>query len=125
MKTAPFDLEAAKRGVPIKQALDEFIEQIELCSAMIAHNLDFDYPVLGAEMIRAGVFAANKPRKICTMKTTTYLCKLPGYRGYKWPKLEELHHHLFGTGFDGAHDALNDVRATARCFFMIKSQYGL
>ncbi len=31
------------------------------------------------------------------------------------PTLAELHHHLFGVGFEGAHDALADARAAARC----------
>ena len=38
----------------------------------------------------------------------------------KWPKLEELHIKLFGCNFEGAHDALDDVRATAKCFFELK-----
>lgn len=50
------------------------------------------------------------------------LCKLPGrYPGnYKWPKLIELHNHLFGCDFEGAHDALDDVKATVKCFFELK-----
>jgi len=35
----------------------------------------------------------------------------------KFPTLEELHTVLFGENFQGAHDALADVRATAKCFF--------
>ena len=63
-----------------------------------------------------------KLEKICTMKSSIDLCKLPPvrYGSFKFPKLEELHHHLFGCSFDGAHDALEDVRATARCFFEMK-----
>ena len=53
----------------------------------------------------------------------TDLCKLPFPDGtasngqYKWPKLTELHEFLFGESFTGAHDALTDVKATARCFW--------
>mgnify|MGYP000730892693 CR=1 FL=1 len=30
---------------------------------------------------------------------------------------QELHQKLFGEGFEGAHHALADVRACARCYF--------
>lgn len=64
--------------------------------------------------------AGRKNRQICTMNESTDLCKIPGPYGYKWPKLEELHKHLFGKTFDNAHDALADVRATARCLFELR-----
>ena len=52
------------------------------------------------------------------MATTTEFCQLPGrYKNYKWPKLEELHRILFKEEFDGAHDAMGDVKAMVRCFF--------
>ena len=57
----------------------------------------------------------------CTMKETTDLCKLPGrYGNYKWPKLQELHKHLFGENFVGAHDAMFDIKATMRCYYKLK-----
>lgn len=40
--------------------------------------------------------------------------------GFNGPILQELHNHLFNEDFDGAHDALADVKATARCFFELK-----
>ena len=33
---------------------------------------------------------------------------------------DELHSKLFGGGFEGRHDALGDVRATARCYFELQ-----
>ena len=106
-------------GIPIKTVLDQFIENYNQCNFLIAHNLTFDYNIVGAEMIRTKVRANKKLKAICTMETTTQFCKLHGGYGgkYKWPKLEELHHKLFGVKFDNAHDALGDVKATGRCFF--------
>ena len=49
-------------GVPIHDALSAFVAQINRCSRMVAHNLDFDYPVVASEMIRAGVMAVISPR---------------------------------------------------------------
>ena len=59
------------------------------------------------------------------MRSATSWCrisKLNGKSGFKWPSLDELHRCCFKSGFDGAHDALNDVRATSRCFFKLISE---
>lgn len=60
--------------------------------------------------------------KYCTMKSATDYCKLPGKKGFKAPRLSELHQVLFGTDFDHAHNALADVEATARCFWELKKR---
>ncbi|MEH0154420.1 3'-5' exonuclease [Limibacter armeniacum] len=104
-------------GLPILEVLQDFITQVEQNPYLIAHNMSYDYNVAGAELIRAKLFAKKKPVKICTKDESTDFCKLEGPYGYKWPKLEELHHILFEEGFDNAHDALADVEACARCFF--------
>lgn len=109
-------------GIPMIEALIPFINAINASHTMVAHNMQFDFPIVCAEMNRAGIRAMNKPEKRCTMMLTTNLCQIPGARGYKWPKLEELHHFLFKEGFDGAHDALNDVKACARCYFELKKR---
>ena len=111
-----------KEGVEIKKLLENFCREISdnICEYLIAHNISFDYNCLGAEMIRANVRACKKLTQICTMKSSTDFCHLINNfsaLNYKWPKLEELHEKLFGVKFDGAHDALADVEATAKCFF--------
>lgn len=55
------------------------------------------------------------------MKASTEFCKIPGPYGYKWPKLEELYKILFNESFN-AHNALDDIRATARCFWELKNK---
>lgn len=110
-------------GRPIYSVLDEFCTAIQSCEVLIAHNIDFDYPITAAEMIRANLRANKIPSKFCTMKASENICKIPGLYGkFKWPKLQELHVHLFGTEFIGAHDALDDVMATAKCFFEMQKQ---
>jgi len=87
---------------------------------LVAHNLDFDFKILKTELERKKInpLVLSKP-KFCTMKSTVNVCKLPkrGGRGYKWPTLQELHSHLFGSYYSAAHNAMSDVRATSRCFF--------
>ena len=106
---------ARAEGVPVREALKTFYSDVVGCDMLVGHNIDFDKKIVGAELIRAG-FPPVRPerRKICTMKESIRFCALPRY---KWPKLVELHHKLFGRGFEGAHDAMNDVEATAACFW--------
>ena len=108
-------------GVNIQDALIEFCSLISKADVLVAHNIDFDYPVIGAEMIRLGIKASKKLPKVCTMRASKDYCKLPGKQGFKFPKLEELHIKLFGTmPEDLAHDELGDVYTTAKCFFELK-----
>lgn len=107
-----------EHGVPMQHLLSPFVAVINDCEYMIAHNISFDYKVLGAEMIRYNFTSEKKLTKICTMIKSTSFCRLPSSRGgFKWPKLEELHEVLFGHKPEGAHDAMNDVMTTAKCFF--------
>jgi DNA polymerase III epsilon subunit-like protein len=113
---------AVETGAPVAEVLGLFAGVLEdPFDAVIAHNLEYDINVVGAELIRANISSRLFDRPgLCTMKTTTGLLQLPGPYGFKWPKLEELHVFLFGKGYDGAHDAALDVEACARCFFELR-----
>lgn len=112
-----------EHGIPVSEALPVLISEINACDLMVAHNVDFDYNIIGAEMIRSGLRADKKPAKFCTMKSSTDICKIPGQYGFKFPKLIELHFFLFGENFTDAHDALGDVKATGRCYFELYNKY--
>lgn len=112
---------AEKEGVPLRQALEHFIRHVASVDSLVAHNIDFDEKIIGSELLRAGLPPLNCPSRICTMKTTAQVCRIPSPRGgYKWPNLTELYNHLFQTGFPEAHDAAYDVKACADCFFELK-----
>lgn len=113
-----------EEGVDIKPVLEKFIEDVGNSKHLIAHNMKFDDNVVGAEMIRAGISFKKEPSKICTMQESTNYCKMQPFRygTYKWPTLLELHEKLFGEGFDGAHDAMADVKAAAKAFFELKNR---
>jgi len=113
-----------KEGVNMIDILEDFVEQVDGAEYLIAHNMAFDEKVIGAEMVRAKLDFRAEPSKVCTMQESINFCKMPPFKwgSYKWPKLIELHEKLFDEGFDGAHDALADVSATARCFFKLKEK---
>lgn len=109
---------AEKEGISLDEALSQFSQAIEQAKIIVAHNISFDEKIIGAEFLRKKIEHKFFERpQICTMLTSKDFCRIESGRGYKWPKLIELHEKLFDSGFDGAHDALADVRACARCFF--------
>lgn len=113
---------AVKQGVHITVALNIFQGMCAGAEIGVCHNTQFDYGVLMTEIHRNGFDHFLPEREICTMKSTTDLCQIPGNYGFKWPKLIELHEFLFGEGFSGAHSAIEDIRATVRCFKELKTR---
>jgi len=115
---------AISEGHSLVSVLAIFHHQLGLCEKVAGHNVMFDINVVGAEFLRSKLPAPNiAPLRIVdTMLRTTQLCRLPGPYGFKWPTLTELHQFVFGEPFEGAHDALADITATARCFFELRKR---
>jgi len=113
--------QANTEGILLEIVLREFVSALNEAEVLVAHNFNFDSKILGAEFVRKKMKSPlfNKPH-ICTMKSTTNFCNIPGPYGYKWPTLTELHLKLFGTDFKEAHNAIVDVKACAKCFFQLK-----
>jgi DNA polymerase III epsilon subunit-like protein len=108
---------ALEIGVDLLTILRIFSSSIKDSDLLVAHNYSYDYNIMGSELIRNGLQNILKDKEhICTMNASTDFCKIPGPYGYKWPKLEELYYQLFQESFN-AHDALDDIKATARCFW--------
>lgn len=117
------DSEARKNGRDRDFILNLFRTAINVADVVVAHNLDFDKAIVGAEYYRmfgADSFGKRLAEKklFCTMKDSADILKITGTHagGKKWPKLIELYRHFFDEDFDGAHNALNDTRACERCF---------
>lgn len=110
------------RGREIGVVFETFLIHLKRAEVLVAHNMAYDEKIIGAELIRLGEenIVGNKKR-ICTMTSTVDLCKIDGPHGHKWPKLAELHRYLFNHDFEGAHDALIDIEATAKCFWELVS----
>lgn len=105
--------QALLAGVSIYSALWLFDELCGQADLITAHNYAFDSRVMQGEYKRLEKVFTPPPSR-CTMLVCTPILKLPSKRGYKWPKLQETHLHFFGEEFDGAHSALEDVRACHR-----------
>jgi DNA polymerase-3 subunit alpha len=97
------------------------------------------------ELFTQEYLETKKKRYYCTMQMSIYICKLPfktktttttqinagvninprPYKvrkiTYKYPKLSELHHHLFGFIPENLHDAQVDVETCLRCYKMLTS----
>lgn len=116
-------------GKGVIQVLRGFEKVVYQSELLVAHNYWFDFPIVAAEIVRSGGYAEGFAQKpwYCTKDESADLCKLPKLKDYykntsqyKTPSLDELHQFLFGepiAGRETYHDAMIDVRATARCYF--------
>lgn len=128
-------------GIPILEALYAMYLDYTACDCVIAHNLKFDSIMIGIELERhdAPTELRNlmyqeyetKTKKIryCTMMHSVNLCAIAvnamtkkgePYTYYKWPKLSELHLHLFGYVPEGLHDSLVDVEVCLKCYLKLQ-----
>ena len=111
---------AAEQGITLEEGLDLFNEALGKTKFIVGQNVGFDVNIMGCEFHRLGI--ENNLTELPVLDTctehTALMCQIPGGRGgkFKLPTLTELHNHLFGVGFDEAHNATADVEATTRCF---------
>lgn len=117
---------ALKNGLHIVHVLNALMEDLKESEYIIVgHKVEFDLDAIQDELDRCRlVFNINSLPSICTMTSSTAVCKLEKARNgeYKWPTLMELHQYLFGKGFFHAHTSKADVEATARCFFELRNR---
>lgn len=116
---------ATKEGHALDKVLTVFHEDVEKATYLVGHNIGFDINVVGSEFLRKQIpMKLQSMKEMDTKDLSTDFCALPGGKGgkYKWPTLTELHHKLFGNGFEDAHDAAYDVAATGKCFFGLITQ---
>jgi DNA polymerase III epsilon subunit-like protein len=103
---------------PAKWVYDLFLAEAIRCNTVIGHNVYFDVSIVKANIIRTYgpnspevvtvCEALHKDKRIDTMRSTVFMFG-------KWPKLIELHQHLFKQDFK-SHDAMEDMLATERCY---------
>lgn len=106
---------AINEGYLRADVLNYVAEQLTTIDYLIGHNVEFDINVLRAEFEREGIDVEsqfNHLKSVCTMKGGIKLYP----EGTKWPKLEKLYYDLTKKTMLGAHNAINDVGATMKCF---------
>ena len=112
-------------GLSYRVALPFFNNLVRQADRIVAHNIDFDDVLIKAAYSRIAAPQDTYRSKFlgCTMKSLTDVLKLPGKRGYKWPSLDESYRALVNPdGFQGAHDALVDVRACASILWAMEDR---
>jgi DNA polymerase III epsilon subunit-like protein len=122
--------DAERFGIPLIIALAAFNNLGRLADAFVCHNIGYDIPVSKkAYHILGKPHPFDEKPSICTMLAMTPILKLPKpFKArpddpYKWPNLQEAYAHVTGGGtFDGAHDAMADVRATITVFKWVNQQ---
>ena len=109
--------EMANKGKSLNFVLGKFSKALERVKYVVGHNEIFDRHVISSELYRNKFYdeikMLDQKQFICTMKSTVHL-KVEGR--IKPVKLIKLYKYLFGKGFNGAHDAANDVKATVEIF---------
>ncbi len=122
--------QAMDTGIPRAEALEEFLALAGPCQMMVAHNKAFDLQLLDFAFIRE--FKQTSPtvkskKQFCTMEAWTPIIKIPptekmrfyGFGPYKNASLTECYVHCFGHEFEGAHDAMADVKAVRDILFKL------
>jgi len=129
-----------KEGIILYKVLSNFFVNVKQADYMIGHNLEFDVKMLIIEFHRLKEESGNdeayeriidyfengtqfNSKCFCTMTNTVDICKLENpnnkSKGYKYPKLSELHKHLFSYEPKNLHNSLFDVIITLRCFYKL------
>jgi len=114
---------ASMNGIPLHVALMCFHQLAKRAQTIVAFNMAYDEPVITGECWRTSMpHPFRSDNKFCAMLGCKNILKLPGkFQGdYKWPKLSEAYRHFFNEDFDRAHDAMADVRATAKIVLELK-----
>lgn len=117
-------------GRPMPEVLEEFNAMKAQAAARAAYNIPYDKKMMAREAGYHGVpHDSTGLESYCVMRMATPIVNMAptgkmvkagfGYKP-KPPKLIEAYQYFFGRGFDGAHDAMADVQATRKIFFMIR-----
>ena len=142
---------SANRGVELDLVLTKFMRDVQLVDKIVAHNMNFDFNMIKAEVHRTMnhtymhftrqavekierykeylyILANLKEKLYCTMRNTISLCNIQmtsktGRTFAKFPKLVELHEKLFEVAPKKLHNSLNDVVVCLRCYYQL--EYGI
>jgi len=90
------------KGIPFVEFAKSFSNSLDFVHTIIAHNINFDFNVICAELYRYGLIDVieklESKRQICTMKKYKKLvgATFKSGTGLKDPNLKELYHYATG-----------------------------
>lgn len=117
---------ARKVGIHEKEILAKILSLIRKARIVAAYNITFDKFLVRIGLRRFDLMTDTDDawwkgmNTRCVMRPMVDICKLPfknGGRGFKFPKLQEAYKHAFGREFVGAHNAIEDLKATRDLYF--------
>jgi DNA polymerase-3 subunit epsilon len=120
---------AERFGVGMEGVDQIFAEIVTMADIIVAHNIAFDLDILKDNLPTSSLLAGSK-QPFCTMEASRYIIKAPltprqlatphlQEHPFKSPGLMETHQHFLGRPFDGAHDAMADIRACRDVFLQL------
>ena len=121
---------ALEHGEPFASVVDMFIQDCHDAGLICGHNIHFDTSIIKANILRElgrEYYDANdvenalyKGKRIDTMRPTMKWVDARMANGrLKFPNLSELYSRCFPGETFPAHDALEDVKAVAKCLPVI------
>jgi DNA polymerase III epsilon subunit-like protein len=133
------------KGRDMSRVLMDLYDAYMMCQGLVAHNMEFDENMILIEIERNRAYLEknapycftlfnniyekiNNIERYCTMKNGTNICNImvpsksegkPATK--KWPKLKELHAHLFdGEVPENLHNSMVDVMACLKCYLKMR-----
>lgn len=116
-------------GLPIAEALDRWEAMHNRAALIVGYNVAFDLKLMRGEFRRLGRPDHYGARPVADIQAAcTARCQIPptdamkatGRKTFKTAKLGEAVEILLKTEHTNAHDAMADVRATARLFPLVR-----
>lgn len=101
-----------EEGIPLKDMIENLVQEFDNVDGVIAHNADFDLGLLKVEMGRVGgmdfdTIMKRKP----VFDTMAHIDSK-----FKGKSLDDMHMTYIGESLEGAHDALKDVEGLIRIY---------
>jgi DNA polymerase III epsilon subunit-like protein len=106
-------------GIDFREIINELVNDLSECEYVVGHNLQYDLTTILNDIRSYGInIIDNDNKPILNIFKNIQSKDTMQMNGSKI-KLEALYEKLFGNKFDGAHDALNDVKATKEIYYKL------
>jgi len=125
----------AVAGIDLRLIDYVFAHLVAKADLLVAHNIAYDLDIVHDNMEKSAPFV-DETAQFCTMLGCLYIVKAPLSERqhaffaahpekmdapYKVPNLTETFKHFYGKPFEGAHDAMADIRACRDVFMTLLS----